>query len=127
MMPQSPSQKGDNPMHLFTYMPQQPHYDDSPGRQMSARNIHSMDPQDVYRFKQQHPQLFPHPPEEHSFDPEMKPHPPSTKMSKNAHNFHPSMARMPHPPDSANLMPGPHGDMAAFQGSTALEVSKLNH
>jgi hypothetical protein len=70
-----------------------------------------MDPQDVYRFKQQHPQLFPHPPEEHSFDPEMKPHPPSTKMSKNPHHFHPSMARMPHPPDSANLMPGPHGDM----------------
>jgi hypothetical protein len=115
MMTQSPSQKGDNPMHLYTYMPQQPHYDDSPGRQMSARNIHSMDPQDVYRFKQQHPQLFPYPPEEHSFDPEMKPHPPSTKMSKNPHHFHPSMARMPHPPDSANLMPGPHGDMAAFQ------------
>jgi hypothetical protein len=51
MMPQSPSQKGDNPMHLYTYMPQQPHYDDSPGRQMSARNIHSMDPQDVYKWR----------------------------------------------------------------------------
>ncbi|CAC5389876.1 unnamed protein product [Mytilus coruscus] len=129
MMSHSPNQKGDNQMphnSMMSYYPH-PHYDDSPGRQISARNIHSMDPQEIYRFRQQHPQMFPHPPEEYHFDSEMKPHPPSVKMSQSSPYFHPSMARVQHPPESPpsswqgphgpsqSARPGPHGDMSAFQ------------
>ncbi|XP_071120754.1 uncharacterized protein [Mytilus edulis] len=127
MMSHSPNQKGDNhipPNSMMSYYPH-PHYDDSPGRQISARNIHSMDPQDIYKFRQQHPQMFPHPPEDYHFDSEMKPHPPSVKQSQSSPYFHPSMVRGQHPPESppsyrpgphgSSQRPGPHGDMSGFQ------------
>lgn len=100
--------------HSHPYMqhphPQHAQYDDAhSGHSFSARNVHKMDQQDIYRFQQQHPQMFPHPPEGHGLDQEFKPHPPAT-MGKSPPCYHPE--KLPHPPESPTR-PGPHGDMAA--------------
>lgn len=109
-VPHSPTSRREHghPLMQHSYS----HFEDAHGRPISARSVHKMDQQDMYRFKQQHPQMFPHPPEEHGYDQEMKPHLPGDKMGNNPPYYNPEM--FPHPPES-QPGPGPHGDMAAFQ------------